>query len=741
MIIKFFIKSRFILISLLIVNIFFFDGIYLNKSYIAFNYERALLGNNQIQSNGLNGLNLSPRGAGESWIDIGGAAYQSNVMPQITKLENSFIWSNRIATGNNLLYDFTFQPLSTTNLLARILNGGIKTLNIVFILLVLISTYYILLILTKYINLSTLSASVGAVIFVGNGFLSSGWSNHVTMPYILCPIYMYYLYGFIFKNKYKIIFPLIGLLFLLNTFIPTLILMIASSFIIYFQVNFNNKILKFWQFVLRFAKAIFLIAILSAFVYVPALTIANQSGSVNSYVLDHPYYHLPYRGLFLLLTPNLFLSNFNSLYINAYDWWVEGQFAVTYIGIISTFFILYTFVIIKKENIFIFLALIILLLRVFSDFLRDLFTLPLMQSISVTYYFSAIAYISIYLISINFDGIEKNKSNLRNKNILLGSLFLILALYYLFTANLNITSRIYNLYFSFSLIIVFSLTITSDWKFKKYIIFALIFLDLFMSQNFNKHDVRNLSEYKLPPTLNFIINESDRNYRVLNTTFNALPPSVDAALGINSVQSFGHLSIDKNYLRFFNENIGSDTPGYPIEGFTSCSNIKFNPSSFNKLSIKYIITDNGACFNIFKKHYEVLMTDSFFTIFHNPTSLPISSIDSQDSSCVLEVKKKLLSHEYKFINCYGEFRTNINYSDYFDLIVDDKLIVLDKNHIYKSIFINGTQTLKFNYTYTPAYIGFFISLFGLLFVILNKYYLFLQYLIYKLILFVKVKPI
>jgi hypothetical protein len=199
---------------------------------------------------------------------------------------------------------------------------------------------------------------------------------------------------------------------------------------------------------------------------------------------------------------------------------------------------------------------VILLLRVFSEVLKGLFSLPLLQSISVPYFFSAIVYISIYLISINFENVVKNKSNPNNIYFSLGSLFLILIFYYSLTANLNIhTGRLYNLYFSFLLIILFSLSIVTEFKYRKYFIVVLIFLDLFMSQNFNKHDLRNLNEYKLPATLNFIVNESDKNHRVLNTTFNALPPSVDAALGINSVQSFGHLSIDKNYLKFFNENI------------------------------------------------------------------------------------------------------------------------------------------------------------------------------------------
>lgn len=65
----------------------------------------------------------------------------------------------------------------------------------------------------------------------------------------------------------------------------------------------------------------------------------------------------------------------------------------------------------------------------------------------------------------------------------------------------------------------------------------------------------------------------------------------------------------------------------------------------------------------------------------------------------------------------------------------------DGNEIYKSIIIKGTQTLKVKYNYLPAYIGFIISIFGVFLVIMNKYYFNLKYIIYKLKLFVKKRPI
>jgi hypothetical protein len=115
------------------------------------------------------------------------------------------------------------------------------------------------------------------------------------------------------------------------------------------------------------------------------------------------------------------------------------------------------------------------------------------------------------------------------------------------------------------------------------------------------------------------------------------------------------------------------------------------------------------------------MKDDDFSIFINEGALPISSIN--DNSCAIDHKKSLLSQTFKFTNCFGEFKTNINFDSYFKYYLDDKEVLPNRVDNFLAFPISGNLNLSVVYQYWPAYIGALISLFGILIIFLNKYYL------------------
>jgi hypothetical protein len=712
-------KYSLFLFSAVIINIFLFDGIYLNKSYVALNYERALVGSDQEKSNGLSFLNLQKKTSGESWIDIGGSAYQTNLIPEIVIKSKSILWTNFLATGNNILYDLTFQPLSTVNLLALLFGGSLKILNLVFISFIWISLYFLMLTLRRFFQLDLISCTFGGIIFVGNGFITSGWSNHVTLPYIFCPIYLYFLSEYLFRNRFKLICPLIGAFMLLNTFMPTLILMLVAIFIICLQLNSNLGVYNYKNLLVKLSIVNFQCLLLVAFVYIPAFLISRGSGSVDSYLLNHPYYYLPAKGLFLLITPHLFLNNFNSLYKEAFDWYGVGEFAVTYIGLIPLYFVLSSFLIISKRNIFLVLGLIFFILRIFTPFLEIIFNLPVLQSISVTYYFSIISILSVFLAAINFNELKIRFSGKEIYSYIM--LLLIVAIYFMIVW-VDLKSKINSLIFAMLLILILGVLINSNFKGKHYVVIFFAALELFLSQNFNKENVKNLNDYIYPASIREFIKNYNGNYRFLNTTLNGIPPEVDAALGINGLHSFGHLSIDHKYLKKYINGVGSDSVDYPIEGMTGCNNIKINEEIYNNLSIKYILTDNGVCKEKFKTKFNALYEDSYFTIFNNPNAKPISFVSGDKNNlCKFELIPHNFYQKVNFSNCIDSvYYTNINYGKYFSFYTDNNFIEPKIIDDYIQLNIINDKPIYIIYSFIPAYIGFFVSFLTLLFLMMAK---------------------
>ena len=714
-------KYKLLFATVIIINIFFFDGIYLNKSYVAFNYERGLVGNEQVKTTGLSSFNMIKRESGESWIDIGGAAFQTNLINIITDKANSIIWTNDLASGNFLLYDFTFQPLSTINIVAKIFGGDIKALNYAFILLITISLFYILLIFKNQFLLTFNSSVLGGILFIGNGFLTSSWSNHVAIPYICCPVFMYYMHGYIFEKKNKIIAPIIGAIYLCNTFLPTLILMTISTFIIYLQLNLSKNKITYKEFLIKYLKLIAIIVLLTAFIYIPSFLIANRTGSVEAYLINHAFYYLPAKGIFLLFSQNLFLSNFNSLYWQAFDWWAVGEFSVIYLGVVPCYYLIRSLFTTDKNNVILIFSLIFFILRVFTPLLEYIFSLPILQSISVGYFFSIIAYLSVFIVAINF---EKDLNFQKKHTTTSIILIVLIAISYLIVADYKLVeSKKYSIIFTLFTYYLFLILLESNNK-KKYILISfLIFLELFLNQNFNKQNLINIDQYNLPNSIKFLKLQNDTEYRVLNTSLNALPPGADIAIGLKGVQSFGHLSVEENYLRDFITNIGSDSKDYPINGFTSCNNINYNKEYLNNLSIKYILTDNGNCKLKFQNDFPVAFKDEKFIIFINNDAKKINYVESKNKNCIFKIDKYMIYEVINFQHCEDSvFYTNTNYSKFFKFIVNLEIKNFEKINNYFVIKNNNSNKIYIILSYVPAYIGFLISLITFLYLIYKNMY-------------------
>jgi len=690
-------KLLFFSAFILILNLM--DFLFFKKSTLAIHYERPfnLYGNLSVGSNLFEFVKRLP---GDSWVDIGGSAFQTNLISFVIKNSQSFFWTDLIAGGNGVIEDFTFQPFSFVNFISTVFSPSLVSNHISFLIIFGLAFIFLAKYFYQIKNYTVISSLFGATFYFFNGFVTSGWSNSVVLPYIFLPIVLFKCSKYLNNPKSIISTTLIVALFLLNSFLPVVILCILGLNLIIIS---DHILLKRYEVIKRILKLNIIITLgllISTFNYLPALSEIYNSGSLADYNNKVNDFYIPINSLFLFMGPLHYWHNFNELYKDNIELYNYGGFSVPYIGICGLFLLFYSILLFKKNNYILLFALIFILLRCFSPLAFYIHYLPILRSISYPYLFSLIMLIVAVLIPSGVESIIRNFS----KKIAIFVLILLIIIecrYYFIAKEDSYFSieQIFNYSIIFSLLIFSIINIKNNLR--AYIFIILFMVEFFYMQNHNKIEFKELNNIQQRPAIQNLLKDSDiKDYRILSTGFDLIPPNLSSALNLFDISSLGHLSLDSKYNKFYQEKLGSDSSDYPIHGFTNCQNLKFNQQALDDLSVKFVITDKGNCNTVFFNKLPVLYEDKDTFIFINNTATPIVSFSGEKpQNCLIEVQKNQFSREYKINDCSGKLNIRLNFKADFKFYLNE--IRVTPQEIYpfgKEFIVNEYDIIKVEYS-------------------------------------------
>lgn len=687
-----------------------FDFIIGGKSSLAIHYERPFLDYKALQISGVTS-DIVNRSTGESWIDIGGSAFQSNPISYVVNNSKSVFWTDLIASGNGIIEDFTFQPLSVTNLVSTIVGPNLYYSHVSFLVVLFLAFLSFSIYLNKRHELDVVPSVIGGLCFCFTGYVTSGWSNTVVLPYLVFPTALlaisYYLQG-----RIKIYLPiLLTAILLLNTFLPVLLLCL---FAIPMLVLCEKKSLTIAESIKLVTIKIGVIYIVSfavvAFAYLPAFAQFIMSGSFSEYNNKSNDFYLPWKSLFLFLGPLHPWRNFNSLYFDNFEIWKYGGFSVPYFGIVCTYLLMLSMFCKQRVVLILWAVGLLFMLRLYTPLAYYVKYIPILRSVSYGYVFSLISVIISVLVAFGAQFFVRSNDRI----VQIGPLVLLLAAelaYY----HLSVVGNNTIIQFLISLLLIFSLfvmTFLASANLKLMSLATLIAIELFVLQNHDKVQFKNLDEISLRPAIKSIFSDATINeYRVLNTGFHILPQNLTGALNLAEISTMGHLSLDRQYKDLYSENIGTDDAQYAIHGFTDCRNLKFNNDYLDDLAVKYVLTDRAFCSTIFAGRFPVEFQDDSVLVFRNPTAKKIVSVepDSLNRECTITSNYSQLSRIYTYNNCHGSLNIRINFKNDFEYFQDGVAVVPSEIHpIGKSFLVDGTGRIEISYSKVYLY-SIFIS--------------------------------
>jgi hypothetical protein len=698
------------ILSILVFSFQAYDFLWGGKSSLAIHYERPFLDSKALSS-GVTINEAVHRNSGESWIDVGGSAFQTNPIAYVVENSGSFFWTDLIASGNGIAEDFTFQPFSIVNIFSTIFHPRLLYNHLSFLLLLFSSLFCFSYYLLSRYGLEIFPSVIGGAFFVFNGFVTSGWSNSVVLPYLFCPILLLPLSMYV-EGKIKFVIPVIVcVFFLLNTFLPVLILSIIGMFLLICGEQSSSFSFKsYLNITKRFLLILLISFLVASFVYIPSFNQFYLSGSFAGYNSNSNSFHIPLEAILLFFGPMHQWKNFNSLYIDNFHLWEFGGFSVPYFGVVGIFLLFHSIFFNHRSKYILWGVLVVALLSLFTQLSYFVKYIPVMRSISYGYFFSLVVLVSSVLVAFGVQSLSSNRSIA--KVTLVALLMILLEAVYLKLAPVNtLSSGLIISYVILACTLIMPFIFTESGK-RSFFFLIVVNLELFLLQNHNKVDFVDFKDIKQRSAIEKLIADPDlADYRILNTGFNILPPNISAALGISEVSTMGHLSLDANYNSLYKRGIGSDNKLYSIHGFTDCKNLRFNQVFLDEMSIKYVLTDRANCSTHFAGKLPILYEDDAIVIFNNPTAVKVVNFKPytpvSHGRCEINLQKRQFSRLYEYKNCHGVLDLHINFKRDFTFTQNGLVITPENLQPFgKRFFLAGNGVVKINYS--PLY---FISTF------------------------------
>lgn len=693
-----------------------YDFVFGGKSSLAIHYERPFLDSKMLETSG-KFSDVVNRETGDSWIDIGGSAFQTNPISYVVNNSESLFWTDLIASGNGIIEDFTFQPLSSTNIASTLFGPGLKYVHWSFVSLLFLSLLTFSFYLNERVGVEAIPSVVGGVLYAFSGFVTSGWSNSVTMPYIIFPIALMAISYYSTKEIGVLIPILATTLLLANTFLPVLLLMLMAVIILIFLENEKLELKDRLAKVFIRVVPIYCIGFaLLSFIYVPAFLEFASSGAFDEYNSKSNDFYLPIKSLFVLLGPLHPWRNFNSLHFDNSDLWNYGGFSVIYTGLVGIYLVLLSLWSRSKLAYGVWLVLALCLLRLFSPLAYYVQYVPIIRSISYGYFFSLISVLMAVLAGLG----AQLFLNYQSKLTTYLPLFIVLCIEVVYF-KIAEGSSIRNIQIVISVLLIFSLAAIVNVNNKSLRGIFLLFLvisELYFLQNHNKVIFKELDQIQLRAPIQQMLNDpSMPNYRLLNTGFQLLPPNISAALGVSEISTMGHLSLDKKYRDLYAERIGSDDKLYSVHGFTDCRNLKFDQEYFDLMSVKYILTDRANCASLFSGRYPIAFEDSSVVIFKNPTAIGINELESKNE-CDLEINKKQFGRVYVYKNCHGKLNLRLNFKKDFRYFQNGLAVSPDDLYPFgKQFNVSGDGVIQVDYSRVYIFSSFISFVFFLVLIL------------------------
>lgn len=698
-----------------------FDFIGGGKSSLAIHYERPFLDYKALQTGGAHS-DILERSTGESWIDIGGTAFQSNPISYVVNNSNSIFWTDLIASGNGIIDDFTFQPLSFTNFVSTILGPSLYHSHISFLLLLFLAFLTFSFYLNKRLELGVVPSVIGGICFCFTGFVTSGWANTVVLPYLAFPTALLAISYYI-EGRIKIYIPIIlTALLLLNTFLPVLILcLFAISILILCESNsFEFSKSNGWKKIKNISTVYFISLSVVAIAYLPALNQFMESGAFEEYNNKSNDFYLPWKSIFLFLGPLHPWRNFNSLHFDNFDIWNYGGFSVPYFGIVCIYLLMLSAFNKRKLVLVAWTIVILMLLRLYTPLAFYIEYIPIFRSISYGYIFSLVSIMVSVLVAFGAEIIVKNKKKLYQLLIL--TLLISIEYFYFDISNVEKLSLVKVVVSTSLFACLFAIAFLDGEKLKSISIVILVAVELFLLQNHNKVEFKDLADISPRSSIQSLLsNPSIGDFRVLNTGFHILPQNLAGALNLAEISTLGHLSLNKEYQKLYSDSIGTDDAKHAIHGFTDCRNLKLDLNYLNNMAVKYILTDRAYCSTIFAGIFPIEYQDDAVLIFRNPNAKEILSIQPShsNSECKLSVNKNQLSREYHYDNCYGILTVRINFKNDFRYSLNNAAFEpKDTYPIGKEFPLDGAGKIEIIYSNIYLY-SIYISLFSVVAILVH----------------------
>jgi hypothetical protein len=698
-----------------------FDFIVKGKSSLAIHYERPFLDYKALQTSGAHN-DILKRSTGESWIDIGGTAFQSNPISYVVNYSNSIFWTDLIASGNGIIDDFTFQPLSFTNLVSTIFGPSLYYSHISFLLLLFLAFLTFSFYLNKRHALDVVPSVIGGICLCFTGFVTSGWANTVVLPYLAFPTALlaisYYLEG-----RIKIYLPIILTAFLLlNTFLPVLLLCLFAIPILIMceRSSFDFSESNGWKKIRKISVVYFISISVVTIAYLPALNQLMNSGAFEEYNNKSNDFYLPWRSIFLFLGPLQPWRNFNSLYVDNFDIWNYGGFSVPYFGIVCIYLIILSIFSKRKLVLVAWIIVMLMLLRLYTPLAFYSEYIPILRSISYGYIFSLVSIMASVLVAFGTQVIVKRKK--KWYQLLILALLVSIEYFYYNISNGGKLSLVTVVVSTFLFVCLFALVFLDGERLKSISIVILVAMELFLLQNHNKVEFKDLADISPRVSIQSLLSSPNiGDFRVLNTGFHILPQNLAGALNLAEISTLGHLSLNKEYQKIYSDSIGTDDAKHAIHGFTDCRNLKPDLNYLNNMAVKYILTDRAYCSTVFAGIYPIEYQDDAVLIFRNPNAKKIISVQPSysNSECKLSVNKNQLSRVYHYDNCYGILTVRINFKNDFRYSLNGAAFEpKDTYPIGKEFPLHGAGKIEIVYSNIYLY-SIYISLFSIFAVLVH----------------------
>lgn len=637
-------KLESLLISIIIITIVFYDVIFLgttltqNRALFPIIYEpdgiTATIHHDLFYGVG------APSGESDNgairWQEEPGLCYMNHLL----KTGESPFWDPYSAGGMpgvETMTDIKFSPIS---MVMAILGCNIDIYNKLILLFHVIALYFLIRLLRKHFGFSRLTAVLGVVVYLLNGFYIMNINSQVVQNWLFFPICLYLLIDFCKKpSVIHFIWAIIGNMLIFSiTFMPTTTLLLVGIYIISFLYTLNHYPLRkkflivFCGQLLSGVAAVFLLS----FIYLPMY---------ESFTIPHIYDHYFIVRSFIPLDFNAFLSFFSGKhFVSSLQYlprfktpsggiaWFFGNDRIFYFGLIASFVMIQTWVnkFYRRDPIIVGLTMMFIfgLGRLFEfPIIYQLWDItPIIKTFAGPYVWVVPSFCVVFLVCYGFETFTYNQYFKRWPSILI---FCTLLIYWFGYAKFWLIDRtdapvtsVNTIYISI-LISLFVISTTLFFLIQKdkkrvnlyRLIFAfLIFGELFFYMNGNRPYRANNDDAKKTPAIDFLKQNLGLN-RLANYGWTVWP-QMGTAYQIQQIEG-ENLGPMPWYTNLFNTYLGGGHPLFPIMD-TGRTNIDQRVMSL--LGVKYIVIDKAETKYIdfySKQDYPIVYQDLSVTIFGN----------------------------------------------------------------------------------------------------------------------------